>query len=682
MEADDIVWLISNGFKLKEKIWNESSDIETKSVIDDLFACQDINYINLSQEKLNCDQVFGEAFIQICKETPFLFRSSPRKLKILICYLIDVMIINYMSLDSIADYPHCSDCDSSITKLYLFPFPYFLGYGIFLYLYRLKVVCTEKFTYCDWSNLLSKFNFLVDNSERIIFKLKYSSFDNSFNDFLDTELKRIILTNEKPLTASNLIQNKLLFGNLSKFSMYLSGVSFLKVPGMKGVGEQYLIKSISMQSLKNIKSQHFKVISDLNDLHNDQLIQIYCVVSLSMCTNDYKKSLKYIISAERLIKSLSKFTGNNTRVLMMIYTLISKLYILTCSVHARDGEYHLSNSNFDKFDCLPYLIASTLNSIHFEILKNAKYLDSEEKTNIFNHLSEYLEYIKSDCPILLTSKLTDNYCYKEQLKKRDLSYNYKKKNLCTIVPIRNIFPGLNMAENIDIKHNLFDVHSTICWNLLVPNFLLCYSNSSLYCEDIHNNVFLSQLADQLLYLVQNLCTSNSKFAKSFPRVKIAEMYLFISLYSYFGKNETSRASELIMLGSRLLDSCGESVDVFSIRCMLAYLNLLIHLKGSNEISDIETYLMEVIRNGRMAFKYICPNKSRLLCKKKMANMAYIQAFTLLSLVKDDFNIIGGEELSQHLRFECMNTETNCEPYTEGNIIISKCSSIAELLLNS
>lgn len=683
MEIDDIFWLISNGFKLKEKILSEPSNFETKSIIDDLFGYGDIIDMNIYKRVSNSkNEILDNTLIQICNKLRHSLRNSPHNLKIMVCYLIDAMLSNYISLENVVDYPYYSYCNNKIMRLDLFPDPYLSGYKVFLYLYRLKVICTEKLTYYEWSNLLSKFNSIVEKCDLITYNSKYTSFDSSFNDFLITELERVILINEKPPTILNIIQNKVLFGNSSKLSIFIKGINLLKTPEMNKLGGQYLIKSISIQPFNNSKCQHFKVIDDsISSFHNDQLLQIYCIVSMSMNSRDYKNSLKYIIRAERLIKSLSKSRSAGTIALIKIYVLMSKLYILTYSVNARYGRFCLSNSNFNQFDCLPHLIISTLNSIHLEILENAEFLSNEEQNNVLAHLSEYLDYIKSDYPILLTLKLVENCSNAERFKKINTKTNYyQKKSLNSLLPICNIFSYLNNAENKYIKHRLFDTHSVICWTMLIPNFLLCCSEiNSIHCENIHNNVFLSQLADQLLYFIKNLYISNSEYVKIFPRVKVAEIYLFISLYSYFGKDETSKASEFIVLGLELLESCGESINVCSIRCIFAYLNLLIHLRSSNDISDIETYLRVIIRSGRMAFKCICPNQSGLLRKKKMANLAFIQALTLLSLLKDDFNLIGNNELNQHLKFEYIKAGSIDEPYIEGNIIISKCISIARSL---
>lgn len=682
MEIDDILWLISNGFKLKEKILSEPCNFETRNIIDNLFGNGNVNDVNLYERISDSKNYTADnTLIQICDKFRHSFRNSPHNLKILVCYLIDAMLSNYISLDNAIDYPYYSYCSNKIMRLYLFPAPYFFGYKTFLYLYRLKVICTEKLTYYEWSNLLLKFNSLVDKCEVITHDSKYTSFDGSFNDFLITELERAILINEKPPTILNIIQNKLLFGNWSKLSIFLKGINLLKTLEMNKFGEQYLIKSVSIKPLKNSNFQHLKVLDDsISCFYNDQLLQIYCIVSMSMNSSDYKNSLKYIIRAERLIKGLSESTSIGARALIKIYVLISKLYILTYSVNARYGRFCLSKSNFNQFDCLPHLIISALNSIHFEILENAKFLSNKEQNNILTHLSEYLNYVKSDYPILLTLKLAENCSNGERSKKINTKTNYyRKQSLNAILPIYNLFSYLNTTENKDTKHCLFDTHSTICWTMLIPNFLLCCSEiNSIHCENIYN-VFLSQLANQLLYFVKILYASNLENVRGFPRVKIAEIYLFISLYSYFGKDETSKASECITQGLELLESCGESINVCSLRCIFAYLNLLIHLRSSNDISDIETYLRVIIRNGRMAFKCICPNQSRLLCKKKMANLAFIQALTLLSLLKDDFNLIGSNELNQHLKFECIKTGKVDESYIEGNIIISKCISIARLL---
>lgn len=678
MEICDMIWLISNGFKFKEKISNGCSDIETKAIIDELFRYNSITYINFYKKNFNFENKSkNHNFKQTDKNFKYSFRSSPHNLKLLICHLIDVMLLNYNILASDTDYPYYSNITNKLMRLDLFPGPYTCGYKIFLYLYKLKIICTEKLSYYEWSNLLSKFNLFIDGFgvETKIFKK--ISFDNSFNDFLVSRLEKIIPFNEKPPIIFNLLQNKLVFGNLSNLSIFLKGINLLKTPEMKKLGEQYLIKSISMQSLTSTNDK-------INTLQSDQLFKIYCIISISMNSNDFGNSIKYITRAEKLLKNLSKSISIGTKVLIKIYILISKLYLLMNNVNAKDEKFCLINSKFNKFDCLPYLIISNLDLIHAEILENAEYLTNEEQNNILNHLSEYIRYLKSDYPALLTIKLVES-ANGEPLISRCLylkSDRYQKKNLNTIFPVFSIFSYMNKENNNHIKNHLFEIHSIICWKKLIPNFLLYYSDvNSIDHENIYNSIFLSQLANQLLYYVQILYGSNSEYARIFPKIKIAELYLFISLYSYFAKDEISKVSEFVLLGSKLSESCCESFDVCSINCMLAYINLLIHLKISNDMPNIESQLRSIIRNGRMAFKCICPNRKGLAFKKKMVNLALIQAFTLLSLIKNDFNELGNEDLNLHLQFEEIETEMIEESYIEGNLIISKYLSISKLLNN-
>ncbi|OII74849.1 uncharacterized protein cubi_02981 [Cryptosporidium ubiquitum] len=687
MEICDIIWLISNGFELKEKISSGCSEPETKTIIDELFKYVGMAGIEFYEKNSNPEKkIRNHSFTHINENFGCSFRSSPHDFKMLICYIIDTMLLNYNSLGNSTDYPNYSNNTNKLMRLDLFPGPYICGYKKFLYLYKLKIICTEKLNYCEWSSLLTKLNLIIQRCETNAKTSKNISFDSSFNGFLISKFEKILLGNEKPPKIFNILQNKLVFGSFSSFSIFLKGINLLKTPEMKKLGEQYLIKSISIQSLMNMNNKSFKIMNyKTNNLQINQLFQIYCIISMSIHSNDFRKSTKYTIYAEKLLKNLSKTVDIGTRILIKIYILISKLYLLMRNVNAKDGKFGLSNSKFNQFDCLPYLIISNLDLINSEILENAKFLTNEEKNNVLNHLSEYINYLQSDYPALLLSmKLVESCSSEEPLNTRYLYLNadkYQKKSLNTLFPICNIFSYLNEEEN-NIKNDFLDVHSIICWTKLIPNFLLSYSEvNSIYYENIYNNIFLSQLADQLLHYVQIICSSNSEYARVFPKVKVAELYLFISLYSYFAKDETSKVSEFVLIGSEILESCGESLNVCSIKCIFAYINLLIHLRSSNDVLNIESQLKTIIRNGKMAFKCTCSDQKGLQFKKKMVNLALIQAFTLLSLIKNDFNALGNEELKLHLQFEEIEVEKTDEYYMEGNIIISKYLSITKLLNN-
>ncbi|KAH8582541.1 putative low complexity [Cryptosporidium sp. chipmunk genotype I] len=684
MEINDVIWLISNGFKYKEKILSGSSDLETRTIMNEMFRYEEMNDIKSYKEtSISEIKVMKSIFTQMNKSFESSFRNSPHDFKLLICYIIDTMLLNYNILAGDADYPYYSHNTNKLMKLELFPDPYIRGYKIFLYIYRLKVICMEKLSYCEWSNLLSKLNLIVEKCEATKKISNHKSFD-SFNDFLISDLGKIILTNKKSPKTFNMLQSSHVFGNLSKLSIFLKGINLLKTPEMKKLGEQYLIKTISIHSLTNINFDSFKFVGDkTNIIQSDQLFQIYCIISMSMNSNDFRNSIKYIICAERLLRNLSKSTSIGTVVLIKIYVLISKLYLLIYNLNAKYGRFCPSNSKFNKFDCLPYLIISTLELIHSEILENAKFLTKEEQNNILNHLSEYICYLRSDYPTLLTMKFVESYSSGEPSNSRYLCFNvdeHKKKSLNSIFPIYNIFSYLNTAEN-NVNY-FFEVHSLICWTKLIPNFLLCYSEfNSKYYENMYNSIFLSQLADQLFYYVQILNISDSEFARTFPKVKAAELYLFISLYSYYAKDEISKVTEFLLYGSEILESCSDSFNVCSIKCIFAYINLLIHLRSSNDISNIESQLRKVIRNGKMVFKFIYSNQMGSIFKKKMVNLALIQSLTLLILIKNDLNALESDELDIHLRFEENETEIVEESYIENNVIISKYLSITRSLNN-
>ncbi|EAK90318.1 hypothetical protein [Cryptosporidium parvum Iowa II] len=684
MEICDVIWLLSIGFKFKEKILIGNSDLETKTIIDNMFRYEKINdnkfYREISSSEI---KVIHSIFAQINKQFEFSFKSSPHDFKLLICHIIDKILINYNILAGDTDCQYYSNNNNKLMRLDLFPNPYIYGNKLFLYLYRLKVICTEKLGYYEWSNLLSELNLIIEKYEAIKEISNHVSFYDSFNDFLISDLERIILVNKKSSLTFNILQNSHVFGNLSKFSIFLRGINLLKTPEMKKLGQQYLLKSISIQSLSKVNFDSFKFLVDkANIFQSDQLFQIYCTISMFMNSNDFRNSIKYIIRAERLLRNLSKSASIGAIVLIKIYVLISKLYLLMRNINAKDGRFCLYNSKFNIFDCLPYIIISTLELIHSEILENSKFLTKEEQDKILDHLSEYICHLQSDYPSLLTMKFVESYPSGEPSNSRYLCLKVdknKKKNLNSFFPIYNIFSYLNTAENDQVNY-LFEVNSLICWNKLIPNFLLCYSEvNSIYNENIYNNIFLSQLADQLSYYIQILNTSNSEYAKAFPKIKIAELCLFISLYSYYAKDEVSKVSEFILRGSEILESCSESFNVCSIKCIFAYIDLLIHLRSSNDISNIESQLGRIIRNGKMAFKFIYSNQTIPMYKKRAVNLAFIQALTLLILIKNDFSALESDELNMHLQFE--RNEVVEESYIDGNIIISKYISITRSLNN-
>ncbi|KAL3127101.1 hypothetical protein CHM_7g3090 [Cryptosporidium hominis] len=684
MEICDVIWLLSTGFKFEEKILNGNLDLEIKTIIDNMFRYEKINDNKFYREIYSSEiKVIHSIFAQINKQFEFSFKSSPHDFKLLICRIIDKILLNYNILAGDTDCKYYSNNNNKLMRLDLFPNPYIYGNELFLYLYRLKVICTEKLGYYEWSNLLSELNLIIEKYEAIKEISNHVSFYDSFNDFLISDLERIILVNKKSSLTFNMLQNSHVFGNLSKFSIFLKGINLLKTPEMKKLGQQYLLKSISIQSLSKVNFDSFKFLVDkANIFQNDQLFQIYCTISMFMNSNDFRNSIKYIIRAERLLRNLSKSASIGAIVLIKIYVLISKLYLLMRNINAKDGRFCLYNSKFNIFDCLPYIIISTLELIHSEILENSKFLTKEEQDKILDHLSEYICHLQSDYPSLLTMKFVESYSSGEPSNSRYLCLKVdknKKKNLNSFFPIYNIFSYLNTAENNQVNY-LFEVNSLICWNKLIPNFLLCYSEvNSIYNENIYNNIFLSQLADQLSYYIQILNISNSEYAKAFPKIKIAELCLFISLYLYYAKDEVSKVSEFILRGSEILESCSESFNVCSIKCIFAYIDLLIHLRSSNDISNIESQLRRIIRNGKMAFKFIYSNQTVPMYKKRAVNLAFIQALTLLILIKNDFSALESDELNMHLQFE--RNEMVEESYIDGNIIISKYISITRSLNN-
>ncbi|KAK9171570.1 hypothetical protein CmeUKMEL1_03840 [Cryptosporidium meleagridis] len=684
MEICDVIWLLSNGFKYKEKIFNGNPDFETKTIIDNMFRYEKINDNKFHKEIYSSEiKIMHTIFAQINEQFEFSLKNSPHDFKLLICHIIDKILLNYNILTGNTDYRNYSNNNNKLMRLDLFPNPYIYGNKLFLYLYRLKVICTEKLGYNEWSNLLSELNLIIEKYETIKEMSNHASFYDSFNDFLISDLERIVLVNEKLSLTFNMLQNSHVFGNLSKFSIFLKGINLLKTPEMKKLGQQYLLKSISIQSSSKVNFDRFKFFFDQNyTFQSDKLFQIYCTTSMFMNSNDFRNSIKYIIRAERLLRNLSKSANIGTIVLIKIYVLISKLYLLMRNINAKDGRFCLCNSKFSIFDCLPYIIISTLEIIHSEILENSKFLTKEEQHKILDHLSEYICHLKSDYPSLLTTKFVESYPSGQPSNSRYLCLKvdkYKKKSLNSFIPIYNIFSYLNTAEHNQVNY-LFEVHSLICWNKLIPNFLLCCSEvNSAYNENIYNNIFLSQLADQLSYYIQILNISNSEYARAFSKIKIAELCLFISLYSYYAKDEVSKVSEFVLRGSEILKSCSESFNVCSIKCIFAYIDLLIHLRNSNEISNIESQLRGIIRNGKMAFKLIYSNQTVQMHKKRAVNLALIQALTLLILINNDFSALESDELNMHLQFE--GSEMVEESYMDGNIIISKYISITRSINN-
>ncbi|XP_668270.1 hypothetical protein [Cryptosporidium hominis TU502] len=81
----------------------------------------------------------------------------------------------------------------------------------------------------------------------------------------------------------------------------------------------------------------------------------------------------------------------------------------------------------------------------------------------------------------------------------------------------------------------------------------------------------------------------------------------------------------------------------------------------------------------MAFKFIYSNQTVPMYKKRAVNLAFIQALTLLILIKNDFSALESDELNMHLQFE--RNEMVEESYIDGNIIISKYISITRSLNN-
>ncbi|KAF7456914.1 putative low complexity protein [Cryptosporidium felis] len=685
MDIGDVIWIIINGLKNKESFLCSCTDADIKQLIENINIPEELRTNSHFHAQYFTLSLLGtEEYLDFFNSIKLSLDNSPHKLRTLICNIVESMLLEFSDMSKLGvNNKYLANNASQLMKLDLFPFPYTKEYILFMYLYRLKIICTEKYRYNEWHILLSKLNLLIEHNKAISVSGDLVVPENSFKNFFLTELKRniSILDYLEPESISRIFQNRRVFGEFSKIASFFNGIILMKTKQMRGMGELQIVKSMQFQSSPIGSGQISGKIDQNRQLsQNDLIFQITCLLSVSMNNSDYKLSYRYINYSEALINILPE-SNMSVKVTLRIYVLISKIYLLLFNINSNFRGNYLNYSKVDRFDSLPYLIISKMEQICSQVASNIKYLQMDERHYILKQISECFEYVIINHPSLLLFR--SNYSEFNKLCNSSNNYEFQEETYSdTLIPINHIFSYVNRIPNKECSYSLFEIHSTICWECIIPNFLLCYSDEkSIYCDDIlTRHLFFSQLADQLLSCIKLFCGSFTESINLMSKDMIAEAYLFLGIYSFLSSGEIHKVTEYIELGLETLELCCDSFKICSIKCMFAYLNLLVHLKNTSDDSNIELQLINSINNCKLIFIYECPEGQKWIQRKKFINFILIQVYTLMALL-NGFNGIGVEEIKMHIQFENEIESRHSKEFSyngDSSVMSKFCCIIEEL----
>ncbi|KAH8741077.1 hypothetical protein FG386_001629 [Cryptosporidium ryanae] len=687
MEIDDVIWVLYNGLLNKEPIINESKEFKGFSLLkkifkDDEFIIPDKKtdgFISFNSTNIKGLDSFNNKLI-------LFFNGSPHNLRLLVIYLIDFFISYFESLKHKKYCPKFFVEKNRSLKLDLPPIPYIDGCKDYLYLFNLKLICNYSMNYRDWIEIFFKLDIFLRNNNT---NLDFMKFNSSTNSSI-LKLRDFSTNNQDTISSGylNILGNYNIIQNFPYISLMANGLKLIRKIETKKVGEIYIKYAMSVLSEDSNKLDETteKV---KNNIELRFITTIYCLISLSIYSGKIDNAIVYISTAQRLLRSNQKTLSSSLITMLNIYVLLTKLHILLNAVEERENLIFNSVPR-NNIANLNLLVTNTFLDIRNEVIENSVKMNNIQCINLLKHITDCVNYIIEGFPIMSSLNQINKELFNTEI---TATYNFCLSKLDSIYTIESgpqilmeahdLFSFL-IEEKMSFKNKnvILRIHSSICWGSVIPNMLLMMSDEITYkySKDF-SSIYFVQLAEQLISYTRLMCELPVEENKcTLSRCDLAETYLFVALYLYFGRDDFVKSGEFIRYGKDILSPFNCSFEVCSIYCILLYLEFIISARISLDEPKLESILTDIVHFGKKSL-YIMPVKEKEVSyRRKLINYSVIQGYTLLSLLKNNCNLMSNEEVEFLTNIKNSNEfDKSNRLNSEDNIILSNYLNIVDEL---
>ncbi|KAH7650451.1 hypothetical protein FG379_003523 [Cryptosporidium bovis] len=687
MEINDIIRVLYTGL-LNKEIISESKEFNGNSLIKKIFLDDEFNVSDKKTDDFTSLYLTDIEGLDIFNDRLVLFLDgSPHNLRLLITYLIDFFMSYFESLKHKKVYLGFTEKNQSL-KLDLPPIPYIDGCKDFLYLFNLKLLCNYNMNYKDWVEIFFKLDILLRDRNMGLSVMRFKSYKTvdfsiiKFGDFSTNDHDKI------SNSYLNILQNDNIIQNFPYISLLVNGLKLIKKIETKQVGEIYIKYAISILS-EDSKRFNEGIEQIKSNVEVRFITTIYCLISLSIYSSRIGDAIIYISCAQRLLRSSQKIFNSSLITMLNIYVLLTKLHVLLNAVEERENSI-FNSVPVNKVTSLNLLVTNTFLDIRNEVVKNSRKMNSLQCTKLLKHITDYTNYIFENFPImfplnrgnegLFNTKITAIY---DLCLSKTRTIHSVQTGPQILMQVHDLFSFL-IREKICFKNKDMElrVHSIICWENIIPNILLGMSDEVTFdYRKESSNLYFIQLAGHLMNytkLIYEVPIEESMYSLS--RCDFAEIYLFIALYLYLGKVDIVRSGEFIKYAKDTLNPCNCSFEVCSIQCIILYLELIISLRNSSDEAKIESTLIDMVNFGKKSLYFMPPKEKEINHRRKLVNYSTIQGYTLLSLLRNDCNLLSNEELEFLINTKDQNeSDESNELSSEGNPIISNYLNIADCM---